>query len=140
MSFTTPCFIRKNTPELRTKLKELGYIQVKQDIYYYHIMVENGNIWICNGAFNPDNPDGKGWDECIDCEDNEALFLALAALRDDSMFMQLFVYRKDTMLHKKGDIFYCYHGGNKFMKELIANGTIKRLTPTEIIAHFKNNM
>lgn len=28
-------------------------------------MVENGNIWICNGAFNPDNPDGKGWDECL---------------------------------------------------------------------------
>ena len=52
MSFTTPCFIRKNTPELRNKLKELGYIQVKQDIYYYHIMVENGNIWICNGVLS----------------------------------------------------------------------------------------
>lgn len=25
MSFTTPCFIRKNTPELRDKLRELGY-------------------------------------------------------------------------------------------------------------------
>lgn len=25
MGFTTPCFIRKNTPELRKKLKELGY-------------------------------------------------------------------------------------------------------------------
>ena len=23
--FTTPCFIRKNTPELRKKLEELGY-------------------------------------------------------------------------------------------------------------------
>lgn len=25
MGFTTPCLIRKNTPELRKKLKELGY-------------------------------------------------------------------------------------------------------------------
>ena len=25
MGFTTACFIRKNTPELRSKLKELGY-------------------------------------------------------------------------------------------------------------------
>ena len=25
MGFTTPCFIRKNTPELRKKLEELGY-------------------------------------------------------------------------------------------------------------------
>lgn len=25
MGFTTPCFIRKNTPELRRGLEELGY-------------------------------------------------------------------------------------------------------------------
>lgn len=25
MGFTTPCFIRKNTPELRKKLGKLGY-------------------------------------------------------------------------------------------------------------------
>lgn len=25
MGFATPCFIRKNTPELRKKLEELGY-------------------------------------------------------------------------------------------------------------------
>lgn len=25
MSFTTPCFIRKNTPSLREKLEEMGY-------------------------------------------------------------------------------------------------------------------
>ena len=25
MAFTQPCFIKKNTPELRKKLKELGY-------------------------------------------------------------------------------------------------------------------
>ena len=25
MSFIQPCFIRKNTPELRKKLEELGY-------------------------------------------------------------------------------------------------------------------
>lgn len=25
VNFTQPCFIRKNTPELRKKLRELGY-------------------------------------------------------------------------------------------------------------------
>ncbi len=27
--FTTPCFIRKNTPELREKLERLGYTQAQ---------------------------------------------------------------------------------------------------------------
>lgn len=137
--FTTPCFIRKNTPELRNKLKELGYIQVKQDIYYYHIMVENGNIWICNGAFNPDNPDGKGWDECIDCEDNEALFFALAALRDDSDYMQWFTNGTDFIKCEREDwpdmfSVLCSGRGKEYMNEL---DKYHKATSTEIIAHFK---
>lgn len=131
--FTTPCFIRKNTPELRNKLKELGYIQVKQDIYYYHIMVENGNIWICNGAFNPDNPDGKGWDKCIDCEDNEELFLALAALRDDSDYMQWFI--GEDIESNLGQFFLCTE--NKMPTSPFQLGAKRKATPTEIIAHFK---
>ena len=31
MSFTTTCFINKNTPNLRDKLKELGYKFVPND-------------------------------------------------------------------------------------------------------------
>lgn len=90
--FTTPCFIRKNTLELRKKLEELGYAQVKQAIYYNHIMVENGNIWLCEEAFNPQKPNGEGWKDCVDCGTNEELFLAIAALRDDTDEDQWFVY------------------------------------------------
>jgi hypothetical protein len=138
MSFTTPCFIRKNTPELRNKLKELGYIQVKQDIYYYHIMVENGNIWICNGAFNPDNPDGKGWDECIDCEYDEDLFIALAALRDDTDHNQWFTNGKEWIIYMdntdKGGLSYFQYFA---MPRDINLENFHKATPTEIIAHFK---
>ncbi len=138
MSFTTPCFIRKNTPELRNKLKELGYIQVKQDIYYYHVMVENGNIWICNGAFNPDNPDGKGWDECIDREYDEDLFIALAALRDDTDHNQWFTNGKEWIIYMdntdKGGLSYFQYFA---MPRDINLENFHKATPTEIIAHFK---
>ena len=30
--FTQPCFIRKNTPELRKKLDELGYIPLTMNL------------------------------------------------------------------------------------------------------------
>ena len=33
MGFTTPCFIRKNTPELRKKLEYLGYSHGKPEYY-----------------------------------------------------------------------------------------------------------
>lgn len=33
MGFTTPCFIRKNTPELRKKLEELRYSHGKPKYY-----------------------------------------------------------------------------------------------------------
>ena len=136
MSFTTPCFIRKNTPELRNKLKELGYIQVKQDIYYYHVMVENGNIWICNGAFNPDNPDGKGWDECIDREYDEDLFIALAALRDDTDHNQWFTNGKEWIIYMdntdKGGLSYFQYFA--MPRDINLENFHKA---TEIIAHFK---
>ena len=137
--FTTPCFIRKNTPELREQLLYLRYspcLFSEDD----GCLVTEANIFTSINAEDFDNKELiPTWNKPgrIDCGDNEELFLALVALRDDSMFMQLFVYEKDTMFNKKGNIFYCYHDGNKVMEELIANGIIKRLTPTEIIAHFK---
>lgn len=52
MGFTTPCFIRKNTPELRKKLEELGYSHGKPEYYiddddnkYDFIMCHNGRFY-----------------------------------------------------------------------------------------------
>ena len=92
--FTTPCFIRKNTPELREYLEGLGYSKIKQAIYYDNIMCANNNIWFVKTPFKPialgGNLDGSKWEECIDCGTNEKLFKAIAALRDDSDYLQWF--------------------------------------------------
>lgn len=93
--FTQSCFIRKNTPELKGKLKEFGY-----DLNELHpnsecIATSNVNskaVGISEDRFDDNNPH-RTWN-CngrIDCGTNEDLFLALAALRDDSDYMQYFI-------------------------------------------------
>ena len=141
--FTTPCFIRKNTPELRKKLEELGYepsyrISIYPDVYQ--------NIAACNFFGNryygvsgkevsqPGNiEDAIKNRGMIDCGTNEELFLALAALRDDSDKWQLFVFDgidvPDYFL-QKGDMWIC-----SLDKHLVEN--CHKATVEEIIEHFK---
>ena len=87
--FTTPCFIRKNTPELRKKLEDLGYLPPSKLWYDENFAIcafwrdNNGEylIYEIDDDFEriiaPNYP-------FIDCGDNEELFIALAALRDDT--------------------------------------------------------
>lgn len=80
MGFTTPCFIRKNTKELRKKLEELGY--KNRNLYFYDCIgvVYDGFDCISQWMF------GSIWDfaDCIDCGTNEEFFLAIASLRNDT--------------------------------------------------------
>jgi len=83
MTFTQPCFIRRNTAELRKKLEELGYsdettrgkshkstcLSLKWDCYWNF---GEADMVVADGSFG------------IDCGTNEELFLALAALREDT--------------------------------------------------------
>lgn len=99
MGFTTPCFIRKNTPELRKKLEELGY--KNRNLYFYDCIgvVYDGFDCISQWMF------GSIWDfaDCIDCGVNEDLFLAIAALRDDTDKNQLFTNDKgDWGIYRDG--------------------------------------
>jgi hypothetical protein len=97
MGFTQPCFIRKNTPELRKKLEELGYttssicksgnIATSSTVGKYSIISD----WHWNST-NPHTTWNNG--NRIYCGENEELFLAIAALRDDSDYMQWFVCPK----------------------------------------------
>lgn len=90
--FTTPCFIRKNTPELWEALEALGYQQsrvINKDSYLC-IVTTNFKEYskyttITQEMFDTKNPHVT-WNCCgrIDCGTNEELFLAIAALRDDS--------------------------------------------------------
>lgn len=87
--FTTPCFIRKNTPELRCKLEELGYERLmcdeSKDCLIYTKVTDKGAFYVGTFYINERHP------QCpFDCGDNENLFLAIAALRDDSDYLQWF--------------------------------------------------
>ena len=131
--YTQKCFIRKNTPELREKLKEItgtkrwlfslrkGYGDVTVHAKT-HDCCEEGK------ADFTDNPD------YIDCGMNEDLFLALAALRDDTDVNQWFTNGntwKNCMFHKADlDSWNRNFGfGTTF---------VHKATAKELVEHFKN--
>lgn len=132
--FTTPCFIRKNTLELHKKLEELGYkpsrkysektlsiaTSIISDPCYTTIFKElfdttcPHRTWNCAGR--------------VDCGTNEELFLALAALRNDSDEEQYFTNGKEWRKLSKN---------NPWRQDSF---TIEchKATVEEIIEHFKN--
>lgn len=96
MGFTTPCFIRKNTKALRMRLEELGYKQSGVLFLYEKLCLATSvscakYTIITNEMFDSTNPN-ETWNCAgrIDCGTNDELFLAIAALRDDSDEMQWF--------------------------------------------------
>ena len=103
MGFTTPCFIRKNTPDLRKKLEELGYIKNSPKwtddcniIWAYQYSEEKRfdtpHYVIANAFDIPFDKHSRLFGKFIDCGTNEELFLAISALRDDTDDSQWFVY------------------------------------------------
>lgn len=94
--FKQSCLIRKNTPGLRGKLSDLGY-----KIAPHQYFEERKRGILCRPALAVGVPDDctdfsldeylKNNPQIIDCGTNEALFLALADLRDDSDYMQYFI-------------------------------------------------
>ena len=119
--FTQPCFIRKNTLELRRKLEELGYIISGT------LVITNFDEIICYDiiAYGCEYP----WEyrqKAIDCGTNEELFLALAALRDDSDYMQWFT---DGKLWEKS---------NNDLPSHYMQLEGHKATVEEIIEHFKD--
>lgn len=120
--FTQPCFIRKNTPKLRDRLEELGYkfsFSVRMG-YGIGIITINENVVSNNGHDIGD---------AIDCGENEELFLALAALREDSDINQYFTNGNGWYKHLS-DL------SDDFLVRLKLNG-FDKATPEELIEHFK---
>lgn len=97
--FTTPCIIRKNTPELRQKLEDLGYS---------NCIIEDGKyLFTTHGIFDC-MYSNTGYEDLVrkglvDCGDNEGLFLAFAAMRDDSDYMQYFTNGHDFIMCDRED-------------------------------------
>jgi len=106
MKFTQPCFIRINTLELRNKLKDLGYkicvcCEFK-DAKWINNLIFNSTIhgigysdetrllnnWTVEDELNLFLEENTRY---IDCGTNINLFLAIAALTDDTDENQYFV-------------------------------------------------
>ena len=133
--FTTPCFIRKNTPELREKLEKLGYSPAQNGHGEWFIPM-NELPYLETFPTSKSYMGRAGfWSiSVIDCGTNEAMFLALAALRDDSDSHQYFIFTKDVQMgpasHKKGDLFY----SDSIKKVPLFH--LRKATVEEIIEHF----
>ena len=134
--FTQPCFIRKNTPELRKKLEELGYNR--------HPSYGDNEYLYLNRGFYHTNVVGysEEIERMIDCESNEELFLALAALRDDSNENQWFI-AQDTMWDENynGEITVEYKEGEWLIWDYYSfmidePSYFRKATVEEIIEHF----
>jgi hypothetical protein len=154
MAFIQPCFIRKNSPELRKKLEELGYepcyqMTIHPDFYK--------NISVCsffgskyygvtdNEVSRPgDIADAIKNRGMIDCGTNEDLFLALAALQDDTNENQWFIAQR-TMWDENynGEITVYYEENEWLMWDYYSlmedmPSDFRKATVEEIITHFNN--
>lgn len=133
MGFIQPCFIRKNTIELRNKLEELGYINGgKERTYGEH------NSLYCNGYFGRyyecvQKP--SRYESIIDCEDNEELFLALVALRDDTDKNQWIIDEANEAAFSLGEALMICDKDN--MNDRVVYTHYRKATVKEIIEHFK---
>lgn len=152
MGFITKCVIRKNTPELQKKLEEMGYdicpcVNFKNAVWLTNYL-ERGEI---HSIGYSDETTSMTEEEtlalflyetdAIDCGDNENLFLALAAMRDDTDEGQLF-------LNNLGDWATYYGSGTDYkgvpgfeyytIPYSIDPTMLHKATAEEIIKHFSN--
>ena len=135
--FIQPCFIRKNTSELRKRLIQIGRKLNHgkawgKNLVCFRSEDTNEDLFVASPDFDLKNaPEFK---KMIDCGTNEELFLALAALRDDTDVNQWFTNGntwKNCMLHKADlDSWNRNFGfGTTF---------VHKATAKELVEHFKD--
>lgn len=136
--FTQKCFIRKNTPEIRKRLDEICRAFIENGHGEWRIHVDKNEYLFCG--------DEQFCDcriyfyvgrvckpiEGIDCGTNEELFLAIAALRDDSDKFQYFTngvfWIKCSQLELKHEL------DNNYEEFCVAD--FHKATVSELINHF----
>ena len=145
--FTQKCFIRKNTAGLRRKLRKMGYTECMTLGDLSCIVISNNN-YCWNGSFDlvsSDVVNNIGFRKPhIDCGDNEDLFLAIAALRDDTDKYKCITNGKIFMTCEKDDInefvaiiYDGYHFENEEERKDALSNRWHKLTVYELIEHFK---
>ena len=143
--FTTSCFIRKNTPELRKKLEELGYKPFGSIKYEWDtgwgLSTDNRlgefESFDNNGLENIIKCESPDYEDSIDCGDNEELFIALAALRDDKPDYQWFLWEdNDGIYHTELEDSWRKYIPNEKWEEWWWF-EVRKATVEELIEHFK---
>lgn len=139
--FTKKCFIRKNTQELRNKLSEIGYLE---SAFYCGDLSNLCVNVLGNGEYDESNDYAPLLCDAIDCWENEDLFLAIAALRDDTDKYQFITNGKIFMTCEKDDInefvaiiYDGYHFENEEERKDALSNRWHKLTVGELIEHFK---
>ena len=154
MGFTTSCFIRKNSEELKKKLSDMGYYICPCANFEDAVWLDTSKIGgTVHGVgyfdseikytdctrekelkrFISENP------EKIDCGINEELFFAIAALRDDSDINQWFVTEENEpsvnvgLYIPKGSFELCLVD-DKYMHQ--GGVPTHKATVEELIKHF----
>ena len=131
--FTQKCFIRKNTPEIRKRLDEIGRAFIENGHGEWRIHVDKNEYLFCGDEQFCDDRIyyyiGRVCKpiEGINCGTNDELFLAIAALQDDTDNMQWFT-------DGNGYWQQCI-GGFKFPS--LAKEKLHKATVQELIKHFK---
>ena len=139
--FTTPCFIRKNTPELRKKLEELGYLPPSKMWYDKNFAIcvfwrdNNGEylIYEIDDDFEriiaPNYP-------FIDCGTNEELFIALASMTDNEHGLcDYYIVTTDSNYsYTKGSIHRALS-----LSSVIHPNFYRKATVEELIEYFKKD-
>lgn len=143
--FTQACFIRKNTSELVEKLKELGY---NQSLSARGNCVDSlQTTWNSMGgsvygflSIPSDKIEEPIIDDIngVNCRTNEELFLAIAALRDDSDKHQWFIH-DDSDWNDEPNIFWYKCESESINDDMALNlmcNDCRKATVEELIKHF----
>ena len=136
--FTQKCFIRKNTPEIRKRLDEIGRAFIENGHGEWRIHVDKNEYLFCGDEQFCDDRIyyyiGRVCKpiEGIDCGTNTELFIAVAALRDDSDKHQYFTngvfWIKCSQLELKHEL------DNNYEEFCVAD--FHKATVEELIEHF----
>lgn len=144
--FTHECFIRRTDDEIIKRLEDIGHYWFSKPYDRYDA------IAVINVSYNKgakafldkpylqvrlDATERYLSDRSIDCGDNIDLFIAVAAIRDDSPYKQYFIYNIDTMNIKKDTWVLCEHDDQIYMDKLVNMDIIRKASVDELFEHLK---
>ena len=130
--FVASCFIKKNTPELRKKLEELGYTYNGRDTESWGASA----LYCFDGKYYEVYPAKPSrYHSIIDCGTNEELFIALATLRDDTDKNQWVIDEANECFGWENSWSIC---DKDDMNERVVYTHYRKATVEEIIEHFKD--